>query len=728
MRSSLRYYILSIALLFSVHGLHAQLVPNNTAPYNLATYLVQNVLVGQGVQVSNITYTGDTAAIGFFTAANTNLGIDSGVVISTGSIYNTPGPNTFGNTTTIFNGAGDSLLTAYGGDITRDAAILEFDFVAVTDTLQFNYVFGSEEYPEFVGPPCGTATFNDVFGFFLSGPNPIGGNYDQHNLATVGTSSLIVGINNLNCQCFSSYYICNDPNNANQLPANQCASVYNCPTTSVGTTIEYDGFTQVMNVYSLLVCGQTYHIKMAIADGGDWQYDSGIFIEAKSFKGPSLRMVIQSDSTGSSLDTALLEGCTSTGFEFIRQGNLNDTIIVPLYYAGTAVNGVDYIQLPDSVVILPDSTTYTLDIQSIFDALPEGTETILIYSDSVITPCAVYPPDTLVFTITDQSLFEVTGLSDTSLTCPGDPMNYTVNISGGTGPYSYQWGDGSTALSRTFSPMADTLLIFEATDSCGNQHYRDTVSLLVPIDTPLIASLNDTLICEGDVLYLNPNGSGGFNPVQFSWQDGSNGQTFSSIPATSGYYWFEMTDACGFVRRDSMYLNLSPSPNANYGYVAYPDQSVSFTNLSTNSSIYNWNFGDGSGMSGLADPVYTYDAGGTYTVWLTIENADGCMDSVSRLVDVIPVFHLYIPNAFSPNNDLLNDCFQVIGEGFTNFSIGIYDRWGKEVYYSEDLMDCWDGTFEGKDVEAGTYTYRVKLILPLESDFQIEKGYLFLTR
>jgi gliding motility-associated-like protein len=709
-------------------GVWAQLVPTNTAPYNSATWLVQNILVGQGVSVSNINYTGSANAIGFFTAQSTNLGLDSGIVMTSGSIFNTPGPNTVGSSGTNNLASGDSLLDDYSGQTTYDAAILEFDFVAVSDTLQFNYVFGSEEYPEYVGPPCGTSNFNDVFGFFLTGPKPGGGTYSSQNLATVGTSPLIVSINNLNCQCFSSYYVCNDPNNANQAPTNQCASVYGCPTTSVGTTVQYDGFTLVMQVYSPVVCGQSYHIKMAIADAGDGIYDSGIFIEAKSFKGPSLRMVTQTDSTGNSLDTALIEGCTTTGLEFLRTGNWDDTIMVPLFYAGTADNGIDYVQLPDTIYIMPDSSSYTLDIQSVFDGNIEGTETILIYSDSVFTDCSTFPPDTLSFTITDQPPFQVTGLYDTLLGCPGDVVNYNLAISGGIGAYTYAWGDGSTALSRTFNPTTDLVLSFFATDSCGNQVYDDTVTISVPPDVPISFDLRDTLLCEGEVLSLIPGLSGGYQPLQFTWQDGSSDSIFTEIPSSSGWYWLQVDDFCGFSETDSMFLDLSPDPDPNYNYLAYPDQNVQFTNTSINATIYAWDFGDGSGLNFDTNPMHLYDAGGTYMVWLYAENDDGCRDSISQLVDVIPIFHLYIPNSFSPNGDNMNECFQVVGEGFSTYSIEIYDRWGKQMYYSENINECWDGDFEGTAAEAGTYTYRIKLILPLESEPYTEQGYLFLMR
>ena len=155
----------SIFLLFPAF-VWSQLTTSSMSPGSL----VQNVLLGPGVTVSNISFSGVGSSIGYFNGAATNLGIGEGVVMTTGTINNNGsgphGPNNSSGSG-VDNGAGgySQLSNLIGGIQTYNAAILEFDFIPYSDTVRFKYVFGSEEYPEYVG-----SNFNDVFAFFISGP------------------------------------------------------------------------------------------------------------------------------------------------------------------------------------------------------------------------------------------------------------------------------------------------------------------------------------------------------------------------------------------------------------------------------------------------------------------------------------------------------------------------------------------------------------------------------
>ena len=139
----------------------AQLIVNNGAT---PQQLVQNLL-GAGVSVSNITYTGASVARGLFIGNNSNIGLSGGVLLTSGSVFNALGPNNSGSSGTISSLPGYPILDSISGVTSFDAAILEFDFVPMADTIRFRYVFASEEYDEFV---CGSV--NDAFGFFISGP------------------------------------------------------------------------------------------------------------------------------------------------------------------------------------------------------------------------------------------------------------------------------------------------------------------------------------------------------------------------------------------------------------------------------------------------------------------------------------------------------------------------------------------------------------------------------
>ena len=129
------------------------------------TQLVQNVLLGSGVTASNITFSGPNAARGEFNGTASNIGFPGGVILATGDISVAVGPNNSGSLSNGGTGtiSTDPQLTGIATNTLYDAAILEFDFVPLADTLKFRYVFGSEEYMEFAN-----SSFNDVFGFFLN--------------------------------------------------------------------------------------------------------------------------------------------------------------------------------------------------------------------------------------------------------------------------------------------------------------------------------------------------------------------------------------------------------------------------------------------------------------------------------------------------------------------------------------------------------------------------------
>jgi hypothetical protein len=225
-------------------------------------------LVGAGVAISNVKYTGALRAAGTFTSSSNILGFTSGIVLSSGSARNVAGTNCK-NGMSVDNGEpGDAdLNTIVGeGSTTNDAAVLEFDFVPTSSTISFQYVFGSEEYPDFIG------SFNDVFGFFLTAPGgaPV-------NLALIPGTDQAVSINNVN-----------DGNGPGVPAVNPQFYVNNqvqfapppAPLPPVDT--ELNGLTVVLGAQATVTPGLTYHIKLAVADAIDFALDSNVFVQAGS--------------------------------------------------------------------------------------------------------------------------------------------------------------------------------------------------------------------------------------------------------------------------------------------------------------------------------------------------------------------------------------------------------------------------------------------------------------
>lgn len=522
--------IISLSILLGLVSVAtAQLTVQNT---QTPAQLVQNVLVGGGVQVFNVTFNGlpgntISPQAGTFNGTNSNIGINSGILLTTGNITVAPGPNNTGSMSTPTNppSGGDPDLTAIsGGFQTFDKAVLEFDFIPTGDTVTFQYVFGSEEYPEFVN-----SGFNDAFGFFLSGPGingPFTGN--AINIALIPGTTTPVTINNVNNG--SNDCPLGGPNG----PCMNCAYyVNNCG----GMTVQYDGFTTVLTAIAApLICGDTFHIKIAIADVGDASWDSGVFLKAGSFSSNNVSMESNIDITGS--DSILFEGCGMASIKLFRTDSaLSHTVTINV--SGTATNGVDYSTIPNSIVFNPGQGTYFLNINAFADGLTEGLESVII--ELVQTICNVSDTQTVMFYIGDYFTPTSTPLNATK-NCVNEYVSIGVSIQNGDPPFTYLWQPGGQTTSTiSVSPGSTTTYIVIIEDECGYL-WQDTVTVTVVNHPPLSVSGNQniTLPCPGDQITLQVNvsgGSGGTLPL--IWSDGSNtypnGTTITPPPGTTTY-------------------------------------------------------------------------------------------------------------------------------------------------------------------------------------------------
>ncbi len=227
--------------------------------------MLVEMLAGQDVEFDNVQYTGAPMAAGWFTSSEqANPGIGSGVFLTSGAGNIIPGPNESCSSGINNGNLGDAMLTAMAGFTTYDAAVLQFDIIPQSDTLKFDYIFGSEEYNDFVG-----STYNDVFAILISGPNPQGGNYGNKNIAMVpGYPELPVTVNNVN----NGYAPCN------VVPTGPCTHCEYFNDNTGGEYLEYDAYTTVITARAAVVPYEAYHLKIAIADVIDHIYDSGLLL------------------------------------------------------------------------------------------------------------------------------------------------------------------------------------------------------------------------------------------------------------------------------------------------------------------------------------------------------------------------------------------------------------------------------------------------------------------
>jgi hypothetical protein len=301
MKTKTKFAAIALALMASLANLtHAGLVVSDldhgVTPQDLA-----NLLVGSAVTISNVTYVGGSRGAGTFTGGLTIVGFDSGLILNSGAIQTitgdqpcsvgVEGPNTcFENggpdgwsNSTDFGLAGDPQLTILSGNPTLDATVLEFDFVPQFSTVQFRYVFSSEEYSDY-----SNTQFNDVFAFYINGVNT----------ALVPGTNEPVSINTINN---------GNDNGGDPTPHHPEFFIDNVrPTVTVDT--QMDGLTVVLTCSATVTPGQVNHMKLAIADASDGVFDSAVFIQARSL------------ISGIAIETKLTDGVQTAPFITVRQG------------------------------------------------------------------------------------------------------------------------------------------------------------------------------------------------------------------------------------------------------------------------------------------------------------------------------------------------------------------------------------------------------------------------
>jgi len=769
-----------MALLLLVGQVRAQLqVTSGIA----ATQAVQNILLGPGVTASNITFSGNASQLGSFIGTNCYLGLDSGVIMATGGVSGALGPNNQTGVTippANIDHIGDIDLDALSGGAgappnTNNAAILQFDFVPTGDSLAFNFIFASDEYLVFVG------SINDVFGFFLNGPG-ISGPYSNNaaNIALIPGTMNPVSINNVNNVTNSAYYVNNGSGSSS-------------PYSTDNHYIQYNGLTTVLTAGATVQCGETYHIKLAIADFQDGVLDSGVFLKAGSFQSNSVTLSTQINGGGQ--DSTLYEGCGNATFYVTRQGDLSETDTVPLIPGGTATEGSDYDPIPSLLIFQPGMDSIAVTINALSDGIPESMElidllaiwtgdcgtdsshihlyiadtpppinidlnndTLLTCGDSTLVHAAVtgglgtlfldwdadipdgdtlvwlHPPQTTtyVLTVTDQcgvdpsidsvtvnifipDTFRLQTQADTTVYCPETSVALYGHVSGGTPPYTYVWSEGLGYTDElNVTPAISHGYDIAVTDRCGNMLNGLTI-VTVGYDSMRVHVMPDTLICYGDTITMKAWVHGGYSTLLYDWNAGGTADTLVVHPATSSTYWVNVTDQC-----DITVSNFAPvyieRPIADFSVLGSTWESnfpIGFMDGSAGAiTTWSWDFGSPGLTSTELNPVVTYPDPGSYPVRLAIMDTLGCVDTLVRVLNVAPEFNFYLPTAFSPDGDGINEVFGVVGTSIEKFHMRIFDRWGKQVFETEDPTKGWDGTVNGHKPVAGVYTYMYRFLGP----------------
>jgi gliding motility-associated-like protein len=526
----IRKIIFAIAGIVSVVSSQAQIAVDNT---QTVEYYVQNVLLGTGVTAFNITFNGVPAnqvstQVGSFDCVDCNVGIANGFVMASGDAQLVVGPNSTGGLTlggqVNFDGPDPDLNAISTGFGINDWAIIEFDFIPAGDSVKFNYVWGSEEYMEWVN-----SSFNDVFGFFLSGPG-INGPYSNGaiNIAQVPGTTLPVTIDNVNLNLNGQYYVDNGDG-------------FEAPFNGSPFYIQFDGFTVPLLAEAQVVCGETYHIKLACADSGDSALDCGVFFEEGSF---SSNFVTVSSEVGVSNppsflpSNSLLEGCIDGFFTIFPPNNLTEPVDVTFTIGGAAANGTDYETINSTIQLTPGAPT-EIAVTTIWNEEQEGTEDITItyiYENS----CGELDTATATLFIVDYVFPTVT--MDDLFICPGAINTANPNEQFGAPPYIYQWSSGETSATVNYEQGDAGEYTVSITDYCENSA-SDSFMVIEPAP---FEAVEEAEICLGT--NSDPLASGGAQPYTYTYDE--LGLEYSGTTAvfggiTAGAYIITITDACG---------------------------------------------------------------------------------------------------------------------------------------------------------------------------------------
>ncbi len=617
------------------HNPEAVISVVNESAFNL----VQNVLIGGDCfDVTNITYSGHGQAKGHFTNGLTSIGLDAGVVLTTGRRSDIPGPNSATNGANWTGGCcSDPDLDQLASNDVDTRTMIEFDFTPTSDTVTFRYVFASEEYCDWVN-----SSFNDVFGFFISGPG-INGPFSNNgiNIAQLPGGAGEVSINNVNWSTNSTYYVDNVPVGQNQ-NSNGCTNAELNNPACCADDIEFDGFTAVMTATAVVQPCQTYHIKLAVGDVGDEQYDSAVFLEANSFNaGGQAKAQGISAVTGTNI---VYESCDDLVITFQQQGgdpNLPYSVHYTIHSSSTATVGVDYVALPNPVIIPAGSNSITIPLDVFDDGIPEGQESIVLELDN---PCSCNA-SLVEFFIEDPPPVDASLQNNTYCGPPGS-ITLTPTVSGGIPgtTYTYEWEDGSTNPSLTVNPTMSDTYVVTVTDDCGGQ---DTASATITVLTPPTASISGNLeICgEGNIQPVNiPVNFTGDPPWVFVYS--IDGVPQPPITTSTNPYILTISTP-STVTLDSVEDPAGECPGTVSGQVTVSQVDITVTPTVNDVTCNGGNDGsvDVTASGGTAPYTYVWSTGdtgpslvdvptGTYTV--TVTDVNGCEGETSAFVNEPP--------------------------------------------------------------------------------------------
>lgn len=601
-----------VTLLFavlSVSLLNAQLVVGTGQ--NAQQYAQQ--LVGSGVTISNAVFHGGNGSpggrvqqtggydfnatiyqIGGFSNGNsTNIGIDDGLILSTGNAPDIQyvdgtqyGQYPSGYPSYTVSQDNDPDLESLSPGQSFNCAILEFDFVPDGNQISFSYVFASTEYPGWVD-----SDYNDVFGFFLSGPG-INGPYSNNsvNIATLPSSNTPVSINTVNGGSGSASGCPNGNGTNMQYYVDNCAS---------GAIVPFRGFTVVLDAEHEVECGETYHIKIAIGDIEDVNWDSAVLLKKNSFTSP-----------GETGELGIETGDGQTGTVTICPGESVDLNATVTGVSGGTIEWTPGLENTSSITVSPTTTTTytaTYNYTSQGGGCNGGSSS-----------------ETLTDVITVVVLPEPTATATANgPVCEGESI--TLGATGGstyswTGPNGFTSSAQNPTLPNSTAGDAGTYTVTVTNaDGCS-----DEATVAVTVEEKITPDfLTFIEICKGETIETIPTTIGG---ITGTWSPAPNNQE------TTVYTFTPNPGQCANEITFTIVVNPEPAAVATANTPVCDGETITLG--ATGGLTYDWTGPNGftSTAQNPTIPNSTSGDAGTYTV--TVTNADGCPGEATVAVTI----------------------------------------------------------------------------------------------
>lgn len=638
-----------------------------------AQQLIQDKLINSPcANVFNVTVSGGNFAsgeksYGYFEATETGFPFTNGIVLTTGKAINTIGPNASlsddgGNMG--WNGDPD-LNQALGLTNTFNATVLEFDFIPQGDHISFDYIFSSEQY--LLNPSSNQCNYTDGFAFLLKR----NGDPNYQNLAVVPNTTIPVKVNTVR----GPGTLCP--------PANPA---YFDAFNDINHPTNFNGQTKVLTAQSDVIPGETYHIKLVIADEGNYRYDSALFLGGESFNfGIDLgedRLI----STG----TALCPTQTLT---------LNATQSSAISYQWFQ-NNVELIGETNPTYLVTSAGDYSVTINYGGNCETTGTITVEYAADLIVnqTRFSECDNDANQDGITAFNLTDIIPDLFTNL-----PSNYTISF--------FELTTSTSALPSIYANTTPYLQTIYARITNIQGCYSDYPIDLIVNTFPAIVTDEEVVLCENTSTILDAGS--GFTTYTWNTNPAQNTQTITV--ANPGTYSVLLTNASNCSKTKT--FTVTPSGIATINDIIIHDFSenntitVDYTGMST----YVFSL---DGTNYQSAPTFTNLTEGVYTVYVKDTKGCGLVPATFYILDY--------PKFFTPNGDGINDYWSIKNlnqRNLQNSTIEIFDRYGNLIHQINTQNQVWDGTFNGVNLPSSDYWFQMKL-----ADGKIIKGHFSLKR